>query len=265
MFARRTARSAVLAGAVVVLLSLAVAAPAPAADQVKTVIKKLSMPIDLEKGIDKDTPLQDALAFLSDRYDLTILIDVQAFKEEPQVKEIENTKVRLAKMKGIPLGTVLRLVLDQANSTALVRAGYVQIVPTHRAVREVYKGREGPYSPIVHAAFDKRPLEEVLEELAEQTGVSIVVDGRCEGATEPVTATLMNVPLDTAVRLLADMAGLRVVPLDNTLYVTSKENAQAMQVEHDRGRAEGPTPVLKEGKPAPARPEPRPVPAAPKK
>src|SRR5262249_23641567 len=47
--------------------------------------KKLEQPIDLEKGIDKDTPLKDALEFLSDRYDLTILIDTEAFKQDLMV------------------------------------------------------------------------------------------------------------------------------------------------------------------------------------
>ena len=40
-----------------------------------------------------------------------------------------------------------------------------------------------------------------------------------------MTATFRNVPLDTAVWILADMSGLTVVRKDNLLYVTSKEPA----------------------------------------
>jgi hypothetical protein len=46
-----------------------------------------------------------------------------------------------------------------------------------------------------------------------------------------VTARLINVPLDRAVRLLADMADLKAVLLGNVLYVTSKENAAQWEKE----------------------------------
>ena len=45
------------------------------------------------------------------------------------------------------------------------------------------------------------------------------------------TATLTNVPIDTAVRLLADMAGLQVIQVDNVLYVTTPENATRFAAE----------------------------------
>ena len=39
-----------------------------------------------------------------------------------------------------------------------------------------------------------------------------------------------------AVRMFADMAGLAVVPLDNALYVTSKDNARALRKEREKLR-----------------------------
>ena len=62
------------------------------------------------------------------------------------------------------------------------------------------------------------------------TGVSVVLDRRVHG--EPrLNATLNNVPLDTAVRLLADMSDLDVVAMDSVLYVTNKPNAEKLQRE----------------------------------
>jgi hypothetical protein len=54
----------------------------------------------------------------------------------------------------------------------------------------------------------------------------VVLDARVEdkGALK-VTALLRNVPVETAVEVLADMAGLAVVQRGNVLYVTSTENA----------------------------------------
>jgi hypothetical protein len=39
---------------------------------------------------------------------------------------------------------------------------------------------------------------------------------------------MQHVPLETAVRLLADMADVKAVALENVLYVTTKENADKL-------------------------------------
>jgi hypothetical protein len=66
---------------------------------------------------------------------------------------------------------------------------------------------------------------------------NVVLDARtAKEAQAPVTAELSNVPLDTAARLFADMAGLQVVPLDNVLYVTSIDNARALREEQEKSR-----------------------------
>ena len=54
-----------------------------------------------------------------------------------------------------------------------------------------------------------------------------------------VTAVLNNVPLDTAVRLLADEADLQALLLDDVLFVTTREQAQALQLEHERLKRKG--------------------------
>src|SRR5262249_22240047 len=92
--------------------------------------------------------------------------------------------------------------------------------------------------PIVHARFADRPLNDALEELADQAGVSILLDARRaeEKVKERVTARLINMPLDAAVRTLADMAELRALDVDNGIYVTTKENAQNLQAEQDKRR-----------------------------
>jgi hypothetical protein len=62
-----------------------------------------------------------------------------------------------------------------------------------------------------------------------------VIDARArEKATTRVTATLNNVPVDTAVLILADMADLRMIVLDNVLYVTTKENAEQLTLWHNK-------------------------------
>src|SRR5262249_8646849 len=96
--------------------------------------QKLSQPVDL-KGIDANTPFKDALEFISDRYDLTILVDSASFKSD-NMTEVDELQVRLPKMTGVSLGTVLRLLAAQVNGTYLIRRDYVEITTGQRAVAE---------------------------------------------------------------------------------------------------------------------------------
>jgi hypothetical protein len=101
--------------------------------------------------------------------------------------------------------------------------------------------RRRPQLPLVHAAFDNRPLSEALRDLSDASGISVVVDLGRAGANSQtsVTATLKNVPLDTAARLLANQAELRTVLVDNVIYVTDQENADALQAEVERINSSG--------------------------
>src|SRR5262249_22780939 len=104
--------------------------------------KKLNEPITLEKGIDPNTPLKDALEFFSDHYNLTILIDTAAFKEEKAedaAGDVEATPVKLPKMSNIALGTALRLLLSQVppnGATYLIRRDLIEVTTGKRAVAE---------------------------------------------------------------------------------------------------------------------------------
>jgi hypothetical protein len=54
---------------------------------------------------------------------------------------------------------------------------------------------------------------------------------------------LHNVPVDTAVKVLADMADLGFVRLDNLLYVTSREKAARLRAEQTPSAHSGAEPV----------------------
>jgi transposase len=83
----------------------------------------------------------------------------------------------------------------------------------------------------------KEPLKAALKQIGEDSQLSIVLDaGIGEKGGTVVTADLANVPIDTAVLVLADQAGLKSVLLDNVLYVTTKEKAKSLQQEYRRRR-----------------------------
>jgi type II secretory pathway component HofQ len=147
-------------------------------------------------------------------------------------------------MKNVRLDTVLRKLLArlpvESGAVWTLREDRIEITTHQAQVAEIWGEYNGPFLPLVWATFDKVPLEDALKELAEQTDFTIVLDNRAgEKGRTPVTARLRNTPLDTALRLLADMADLRPVHTDNVLYVTTKENAAAMEARLERERKTG--------------------------
>jgi type II secretory pathway component GspD/PulD (secretin) len=77
---------------------------------------------------------------------------------------------------------------------------------------------------------EKVELAKALEQLKRETATNIVLDAKAvkEGKTI-VTLQIDDVPLETAVRLLAEMAGLKVVRNANVLYVTPRGNANELR------------------------------------
>ncbi len=76
-----------------------------------------------------------------------------------------------------------------------------------------------------------------IRQLADETGANVVVDPRLgEKAKAAVTLKLEDVPLETAVRLMAEVVDLRAVRMNNVLFVTTPEKAKAL-----REDADGPT------------------------
>ena len=96
----------------------------------------------------------------------------------------------------------------------MIRSDHIEVTTFRYARPEFFA--VGNLTPTVNVELDKCPLHEALQQLSDLSGISVVVDGRAgDNAKTGVTATLNNVPIDTAVLILADMADLRPVALDN--------------------------------------------------
>jgi hypothetical protein len=120
-------------------------------------------------------------------------------------------------------GTALRLALSQVGrgeATYYFRSGQIVVTSAKRTLSPHFLE-----STSVEAKFTNRPLTAALDELAEQSGVSILIDCReWAKAQKPVSARFQEAKLRTAVQLLSDTAGLKAVVVDNVIYVTSPEN-----------------------------------------
>jgi hypothetical protein len=233
----------------------------PAAQAESSVIARLGRRVDFPGIENQNVTLREALDRLGELSGLSFDVNEAAFRDDG-VGDVLSQMVAvkpIPKMKNVPVERVLRKVLARVpgGATFLLRREAVEITTPKAQAAEVWpRDYEGPRLPLVSAVFERVPLAEALKELARQSGMNVVVDARvAERAKLPVSARFLNAPLDTAVRVLADMAGLKPSALDNLLYVTTPDNANRLD-EQQRPAPDSPeaAPRLGNG--------PRPVPPA---
>lgn len=211
----------------------------PQAARSEAVADRLSRPVSFAGFDDPKTTLADALEHLRMRHQLSIDVNEAAFKHAG-IGDVLKTPVAetpLPKMANVSLATVLRKLLARVpaepgqEATFLVRRDGIEILPQSALRAEVWGSQyQGPFLPLVHGRFEARPLREALQELADEAGYTIVIDARAGDRTKaPVSARFINLPLDTAARILADMAGLKVVQNDNSLYVTAAAKPEKLR------------------------------------
>ncbi len=137
------------------------------------------------------------------------------------------------------LRTLLGRVELGSGAVFLLRHGHIEITTENAVRRELrlpavvrQEGRPLERLPplLPYMKFTDESLEDACAEIAEKAGVSVVIDPRVkEKAATKVPCRLINIPLDTAVELVADMAGLAVARKANAYYVTTPENAARMK------------------------------------
>lgn len=224
------------------LATLISAAPAPA--PVVSVPQKLAQRVKFDAIDDPKTTLDEALDKVGKLYDVAFDINDRAFKFE-NVMDVGKTEIAspaaIPAMKNVRLSTVLRKILSRipvpSGATYGVRADHIEITTGAFQAAEIWGKYGGPHLPLVNATLDKAPLEDAVKELSEQSDFNVLLDNRAaDKAKTPVSARFLNTPLDTALRLLADMTDLRSVHLDNVLYVTTKENAAALEARLEKER-----------------------------
>jgi RNA polymerase sigma factor (sigma-70 family) len=237
------------------------AKPAPPAKAIDA-RQALAKTIDYSGADDPNTRLQDLLAELAKDYNLSFIVNDRAF-ETDGIKDVLNAPMvtdgmPMPRMNRVSLSTVLKKILSRVpnvEATFVVRRDHIEITTANAVREEVGLPAMEPglrpkivLLPLATASFDKTPLEDALKELSTSTGFNIVLDSaKLERAQPTVTANLQNVPVNTAVRMLAEMVDMRAVLIDNVLFVTATPTAERMQKEQDKRKG-----IEAEEKPAPA-------------
>jgi hypothetical protein len=209
---------------------------APAATgQEKSVQECLGMQVETKDFQVEGLNLREALNLLYQKFsakgmDLPILVDIKSFRDDPENpgSPMED-EVRLpAVPRATTLAQALQILLGQVksnNAAFLVRNGGILITTRENASLQA-RLREP-----VAARFDKTPLNEVVQQLSDMIGATILMDPRLkEKAQAPITAEFRgDVTLGAALPVIADMAELRVVNMDHCLYVTTPTNAETLE------------------------------------
>ena len=162
---------------------------------------------------------------------IAIEIDREAFPLDN--KEFEDVGAQMMLLPESPdkisANAALQMAAAQAGvgGTYWLRSGEIVITSHKRAMSGHFLESR------VEANFTYRPLTEALDELAEQSGVSIIIDSRLAKRAQTRVSAKVAGKLDTVVRLLADAAGLRALSVDNVMYVTSPVNASQFKGKTD--------------------------------
>ena len=221
--------AALLAAAFLALSAPAAPAP-PAADKDAAAgnpVEKAREALDRAVTLRIDRlSLAAAVAQLRDKAKLNIAIDDPSIQQLGFTAEQPPAPVQLD-VKDVKARAALRKMLDPYGLTFVV-VGDAVVVTTEDAAA----ARQLSQRVSVH--LDKVQLAAALKQLGRDTGVNLALDPRAEKeASAQVSLDVEDVPLETAVRLLAEMAGLQPVRAANILFVTRKEVAAEMRADPD--------------------------------
>jgi hypothetical protein len=193
-------------------------------------------------GPDPRVTLDEALDQFWFLFGVGLTINEKAFEAdgvEMVWKAPVAAKEGLPKMQA-PLIVVLRKVLSKVENKSgaafLVRKDKIEVTTEAAALREIgYPATADSTArllPLVYQSSKPVSLEKALADHADASGFNVVLDPRAaEKGKGAVSIRLTNVPIDTALRVLADTAGLSVVRMDNVFYVTTPDNAKKLTTE----------------------------------
>jgi RNA polymerase sigma factor (sigma-70 family) len=223
----------------------------PAAAEPMPLTRGMELAQALDQGVtfkgfdDPKTTLAEALDLFSKIYNVTFDVDEKAFAKENIADVLKTEFAANSPMPEIraPLRFVIKKLIDrlpaESGATFVIRKDMIEVTTLGAVKAELGIPAERTLLPLVYEEFENKPLSATLRALARASGLSIVLDSQAAAASAEmnggdaikVTAEFHNVPVDTAVRVLADMADMGMMQLDNVLYVTSQAKAARLRGE----------------------------------
>jgi hypothetical protein len=218
-------------------LAAAPAAPtAPGKDQAATPAEKVRQALDqpVTVRIDKQ-PLTAAIDMLKEKGKVNLVLDSLSIQQQLGWLPEQPPVPVDVDLKDVKLKSALRTVLSPYGLSYAV-LGDTVLVTTEQTALTRQMGQR------VNVDLDQVEFGQALKQLGRETGANLILDSRVEkGAKNPVSLQLEDVPLETAVRLLSEMAGLKPVRVGNVLFVTDKKTAAELRADPDLSQPAGVT------------------------
>jgi hypothetical protein len=168
---------------------------------------------------------QEAIDHLRQKTKLNFVLDTYVLQmvgigigeiPTPVNLKIDNGKVRVA----------LQNMLNQYHLTYVILGDSVLITTEEVGYLRQMRQR-------VNVEIKDQPLVEALKALANETGTNLVIDPRqADKAKSKISIQLDDVTLETAVRLLTELADLSSVRVGNVLFVTTEARADKLRKEN---------------------------------
>ena len=209
------------------VLSISQGAPAPADEKARPTdaADKIRKELDRAVSLDIDQqPLALAISQVQELTKINFVLDRLTLTQSGL--DPDQLTVTL-KLKDVKARSALRSLLTPYNLNYAILGETVLVSTDEVAMLRQIRQR-------VSLDLDKVELSKALKRLARETGTNLVVDPRVgKDAQMPVTLQMEDVPLETAVRLMAEMVNLKPLRVGNTLYVTTKTNAAELRNDPD--------------------------------
>jgi hypothetical protein len=199
-------------------------------------------PVPQDDKPKSDTPAEKIKKALNNLVDIdingqSIQQAVAKFKEQVKIDfeldknsavqcgvDMDNTAMTL-KLKKVKLRVALKKLLGPQNLTYAIVGDSLLITTQEMAV---YRQLKQPVS----VDLDRVQFGTALKQLARDTGANLVVDPKVhKEAQTAITLQLDDVPLEAAVRMMAEFAGLKPARMGNVLFITTKANAKELRTE----------------------------------
>lgn len=160
--------------------------------------------------------LNDVITDLKEKSKIAVILDnsVYQFGLDPNQPTVN------VNLKGVKLKDGLKQVLAPYNLKFGLTQEGLFISSEEGVITRQLRQR-------VSVDCDGTEFAATLKQLASDTGTNVIVDPRLgDKAKKGITLKLDDVPLESAVRLLAEVADLRAVRTSNVLFVTTPEKAK---------------------------------------
>lgn len=222
--------------AVLTLMPFSLATPAPGTSKPEDPDGKTEPPavrlrkaFDLNVSVDfQGLTLAAALESLREQTKVNFVLDRATAAQIGVVADEMPVSLKLANVR---LRTVLKHLLNQYNLSCVIDQDIVLVTSEQAAIDRQVRQR-------VTIDFNEVPFQQALRQLSRETNTNLIVDPRhAAKVKDAITLRLEDVPLEIAVRLMAEMVNLRSVRQANVIFITTKEIAADLRREEDAAPA----------------------------